>query len=107
MAPEFEWDAKKAEENLKKHGVAFEEAVAVFADPLANIFDDPILSRQHCNRKYVESEADSGDHETPEDRRCDGGARGRDDCCAWRRNTTRPIANANRTPGHWDSGSDS
>lgn len=41
MAPEFEWDAKKAEENLKKHGVAFEEAVAVFADPLANIFDDP------------------------------------------------------------------
>lgn len=41
MAPEFEWDAKKAEENLKKHGVAFDEAVAVFADPLANIFDDP------------------------------------------------------------------
>jgi hypothetical protein len=25
MAPEFEWDAKKAEENLKKHGVRFEE----------------------------------------------------------------------------------
>ena len=41
MAPEFEWDAHKAEENLKKHGVAFEEALTVFADPLANIFDDP------------------------------------------------------------------
>jgi len=45
MAPEFEWDAQKAEENLKKHGVAFEEALTVFADPLANIFDDPDHSR--------------------------------------------------------------
>ena len=25
MIPEFEWDANKATENLKKHGVAFEE----------------------------------------------------------------------------------
>jgi len=41
MTPEFEWDAKKAHENLKKHGVAFEEALTVFADPLARIFDDP------------------------------------------------------------------
>ena len=39
--PEFEWDATKARENLKKHGVAFEEALTVFADPLARIFDDP------------------------------------------------------------------
>ncbi len=30
----------KAAENLKKHGVAFNEAVTVFADPLASIFDD-------------------------------------------------------------------
>ena len=41
MIPEFEWDAQKAAENLKNHGVGFEEAVTVFADPLANIFDDP------------------------------------------------------------------
>ena len=41
MTPEFEWDAKKANENLKKHGVAFEESLTVFADPLARIFDDP------------------------------------------------------------------
>lgn len=41
MAPEFEWDAQKAAENLKNHGVAFDEALTVFADPLANIFDDP------------------------------------------------------------------
>ena len=41
MTPEFEWDAKKADGNRKKHGVAFEEALTVFADPLARIFDDP------------------------------------------------------------------
>ena len=41
MTPEFEWDAQKAEENLKNHGVAFDEALTVFADPLANIFEDP------------------------------------------------------------------
>ena len=40
-APEFEWDTKKAKENLKKHGITFEEALTVFADPLARIFDDP------------------------------------------------------------------
>ena len=41
MAPEFEWDAQKAKENVKNHGVGFEEALTVFADPLANIFEDP------------------------------------------------------------------
>jgi uncharacterized DUF497 family protein len=30
--PEFEWDAAKARENLKKHGVAMEEALTAFAD---------------------------------------------------------------------------
>ena len=30
----FEWDPKKATENLKKHGVGFPEATTVFADPL-------------------------------------------------------------------------
>jgi len=41
MSFEFEWDPKKAEENLKRHHVAFDEALTVFADPLARIFDDP------------------------------------------------------------------
>ena len=41
MTPEFEWDAQKAAENLKSHGVGFDEALTVFADALANIFDDP------------------------------------------------------------------
>jgi uncharacterized DUF497 family protein len=41
MSLEFEWDAEKSEANAKRHGVAFEEALSVFANPLARIFDDP------------------------------------------------------------------
>jgi uncharacterized DUF497 family protein len=40
MALEFEWDPDKAVLNKKKHGVTFEEALTVFGDPLAAIFDD-------------------------------------------------------------------
>ena len=40
MDLEFEWDPAKANENLEKHGVAFLEALSVFADPLARIFGD-------------------------------------------------------------------
>ena len=37
----FEWDPEKAKQNLKKHGVSFEEALTVFYDPLSATFDDP------------------------------------------------------------------
>jgi uncharacterized DUF497 family protein len=37
----FEWDARKATDNRAKHKVSFEEAVAVFGDPLGRITDDP------------------------------------------------------------------
>ncbi|MDP2604925.1 MAG: BrnT family toxin [Deltaproteobacteria bacterium] len=40
MSLKFEWDPKKAASNFSKHGVAFEEALTLFADPLARIFDD-------------------------------------------------------------------
>jgi uncharacterized DUF497 family protein len=36
----FEWNEQKARLNVKKHGIKFEEAKAVFRDPLAYIFDD-------------------------------------------------------------------
>lgn len=36
----FQWDAAKAESNRKKHGVAFEESLTVFHDPLAATFVD-------------------------------------------------------------------
>ena len=37
----FEWDAKKAVVNLKKHGVGFESAIAAFDDALAVTVPDP------------------------------------------------------------------
>jgi uncharacterized DUF497 family protein len=37
----YEWDPKKAAINLRKHGLAFEEAATVFLDPLAITFPDP------------------------------------------------------------------
>lgn len=40
-APTFEWDPAKAAANVEKHGVAFEEAVTVFQDPLAKVHADP------------------------------------------------------------------
>lgn len=40
MSLKFEWDPRKAASNRKKHHVSFEEALTVFADPLARIFDD-------------------------------------------------------------------
>jgi hypothetical protein len=40
MSVRFEWDKGKAEGNLKKHGVSFDEASSVFNDPLAFIFED-------------------------------------------------------------------
>jgi uncharacterized DUF497 family protein len=36
----FQWDPNKAVVNLRKHGISFEEAVTVFRDPLALIFND-------------------------------------------------------------------
>jgi len=40
MSLKFEWDRRKAASNLSKHGMSFEEALTVFSDTLARIFDD-------------------------------------------------------------------
>lgn len=40
MDADFGWDSRKAELNIQNHGVSFEEAVTVFDDPLARIFED-------------------------------------------------------------------
>ena len=37
----FEWDRRKAESNLSKHEVDFDEARSVFEDPLFVAFEDP------------------------------------------------------------------
>jgi len=36
----FQWHWRKAEDNIKWHGVSFEEAATVFGDPLAEIEPD-------------------------------------------------------------------
>ena len=41
MALEFEWDPRKAELNLKEHGVSFDEATTVFRDTLSITIADP------------------------------------------------------------------
>ncbi|MGD9853985.1 MAG: BrnT family toxin [Planctomycetaceae bacterium] len=44
MGLDFEWDERKARQNVKKHGVSFEEAATVFGDPLAVTIPDPLHS---------------------------------------------------------------
>jgi uncharacterized DUF497 family protein len=38
---EFEWDASKAESNLEKHDLSFDEAATAFGDPLSLTIADP------------------------------------------------------------------
>ena len=37
----FEWDNDKAQRNVRKHGVTFDEAATAFGDPLSVTIDDP------------------------------------------------------------------
>lgn len=43
---EFEWDPNKAAANLRKHGVSFDEAATVLADPLSITVSDPDHSQE-------------------------------------------------------------
>ena len=40
IALRFEWDSNKANQNLEKHGISFEEAISVFYDERAVEFYD-------------------------------------------------------------------
>ncbi len=50
---QFEWDPKKAKENLRKHGVSFDEAVTIFYDPFSATFDDPDHSVEE--QRFIQS----------------------------------------------------
>jgi uncharacterized protein len=39
---DFSWDERKVASNRRKHGVSFDEAATVFADPLALAIDDAL-----------------------------------------------------------------
>lgn len=67
----YEWDPKKATENLQKHKVSFDEAASVFTDPFALTFDDPdhsadqrrfiTIGTSNKDRILFLSHADQGD----------------------------------------------
>jgi uncharacterized protein len=40
-AARFEWDTVKAAENVRKHGISFEEGSTVFADENGRLMHDP------------------------------------------------------------------
>ena len=41
---DFAWDEDKAAANVKKHGISFQEAKAVFGDPFSVTINDPAHS---------------------------------------------------------------
>jgi uncharacterized DUF497 family protein len=47
MDIEFEWDQAKAKANKKKHGVSFEIACRVFADPFALVEQDRFVEGEY------------------------------------------------------------
>jgi len=53
MNVRFAWDPQKARDNLRKHGVGFEEALTVFRDPLARIHADPGHSQSETREILV------------------------------------------------------
>jgi uncharacterized DUF497 family protein len=71
MGLRFEWDQRKADSNLKKHGVTFQEATSVFADALSITIPDPNhsalearfldLGLSHRNRLLVISYTERGE----------------------------------------------
>ena len=46
MTTRFEWNLRKAKQNIRKHRVSFEEATTVFRDPLSATAPDPDHSIQ-------------------------------------------------------------
>lgn len=49
--PVFEWYARQAAANLRKHGVSFDEVAPVFADPDA--LDGPDLARSEHEARFL------------------------------------------------------
>jgi uncharacterized protein len=50
MPIDFEWDVTKAESNIRKHGVSFEEASTAFDDPLSITVEDPEHSAEELRQ---------------------------------------------------------
>jgi uncharacterized DUF497 family protein len=48
----FEWDENKAQTNIQKHGVTFEEAAEVFFDPFYQTGDASVDDEERDYRVY-------------------------------------------------------
>ena len=48
----FEWNSKKAESNLRKHGISFREATTVFGDPLSITIAD--LDHSDAEDRFID-----------------------------------------------------
>lgn len=48
---DFEWDSQKADVNIKKHGISFEEASTVFGDYLSFTYSD--LEHSIHEERYI------------------------------------------------------
>jgi uncharacterized protein len=55
----FDWDNNKAESNILKHGITFDEAITVFADPYLLFTEDFNPSGQE-EREWAIGEAENG-----------------------------------------------
>jgi uncharacterized DUF497 family protein len=55
----FEWDPEKAAQNLRHHGVSFDEASRAFRDPLSRTIHDPDHSEDE-DRFLLLGESGSG-----------------------------------------------
>ena len=50
----FEWDEQKAQANIRKHGISFEEATSVFNDPhLVQLYDEAHSSQDEERIKGI------------------------------------------------------
>ncbi len=64
MSLMFQWDKEKAESNLKKHGIPFEEAATAFGDTLSITIADPAHSVGEIRYLFAWR------HDCPAGRRC-------------------------------------
>ena len=68
---DFEWDDRKADQNVAKHGVTFSEAATAFSDPLSLTVPDPdhsvsedryiTIGRSDSGRLFIVAHTEQGD----------------------------------------------
>lgn len=55
----FDWDENKAESNFRQHGITFDDAVTIFADPYL-LFTEDVKHSEEEEREWGIGEAENG-----------------------------------------------